>query len=97
MFRRNMSPPSSGFKRNQTTNQYESDRGHKDCFLLHDGLLLGLLALNMEAACSSDTSVEFQRTPRRYIPEERTFYLREFSELVNPEGVLLVTDYFARG
>jgi hypothetical protein len=27
----------------------------------------------MEAICSSETSVAFQRTTRRYIPEERTF------------------------
>jgi hypothetical protein len=29
--------------------------------------------LKMEAICSSETSVEFQRTTQRYIPEERTF------------------------
>jgi hypothetical protein len=77
------------WKVSQTKNQYESDWRHKDCFLLHAGLLLGLLTLKMEAACYSDTSVDFQRTPRSYIPEERTFYLREFSELVNPEGLLV--------
>jgi hypothetical protein len=33
--------------------------------------------MKMEATCSSETSVDFQRTTRRYIPEERTFlYLR---------------------
>jgi hypothetical protein len=30
------------------------------------------LALKMEVICSSETSVEFQRTTRRYIPEEST-------------------------
>jgi hypothetical protein len=28
--------------------------------------------LRMEATCSSETSVDFQRTARRYIPEDRT-------------------------
>jgi hypothetical protein len=28
--------------------------------------------LKMEATCSSATSVDFQRTARRYIPEDRT-------------------------
>jgi hypothetical protein len=28
--------------------------------------------LKVEAICSPETSVEFQRTTRRYIPEERT-------------------------
>jgi hypothetical protein len=27
----------------------------------------------MEATCSSEMSVDFQRNPRRYIPEDRTF------------------------
>jgi hypothetical protein len=30
--------------------------------------------LKMEATCSSETSVDFQRTTRRYIPEDRTLY-----------------------
>jgi hypothetical protein len=28
--------------------------------------------LEMEPTCSSETSVDFQRTTRRYIPEDRT-------------------------
>jgi hypothetical protein len=28
----------------------------------------------MEGTCSSETSVDFQGTPRRYIPEDRTLY-----------------------
>jgi hypothetical protein len=31
--------------------------------------------LNMEAICSSETSVDFQRTTRRYIPEDSTLQL----------------------
>jgi hypothetical protein len=30
--------------------------------------------LQMEAVCSSETSVDFQRTTRRYIPEDRTLH-----------------------
>jgi hypothetical protein len=30
--------------------------------------------LKMEVTCSSETSVDFQRTTRRYIPEERTLH-----------------------
>jgi hypothetical protein len=30
------------------------------------------LTLKMEAICSSETSVDFQRTTQRYIPEEST-------------------------
>jgi hypothetical protein len=33
-------------------------------------------ALNMQATCSSETSVDFQRTIRRYIPEDRQVELR---------------------
>jgi hypothetical protein len=35
--------------------------------------LLGLF-LDSEDTCSSETSVDFERTPRRYIPEDRTVY-----------------------
>jgi hypothetical protein len=30
--------------------------------------------LNMEATCSSETSVDFQWTTRHYIPQDRTFH-----------------------
>jgi hypothetical protein len=30
----------------------------------------------MEATYSSETSVDFQRTTRRYIPEDRTLYIQ---------------------
>jgi hypothetical protein len=32
-------------------------------------------ALKMEATCSSETSVDFQRTARRYIPEDRILHV----------------------
>jgi hypothetical protein len=31
--------------------------------------------LKMEAACSSETSVDFQQTPRRYIPKDRNLHI----------------------
>jgi hypothetical protein len=45
------------------------------CYLLHDGFWLSyFLILKMEATCSSETSVDIQRTPRGYIPEDRPLY-----------------------
>jgi hypothetical protein len=44
------------------------------CF--HVGFLLGVFFdLKMETSCCSETSVDFQRTTRRYIPEHRTLNL----------------------
>jgi hypothetical protein len=37
------------------------------------------LTQKIEATCSSETSVDFQRTTRRYIPDHRTFQLYETS------------------
>jgi hypothetical protein len=45
------------------------------CF--HAGFLLSLFFL-MEAICSSETSVNTQRTARRYIPEDGTFHNHRF-------------------
>jgi hypothetical protein len=60
-FRRNMSPPFSG----------------SDCYLLHNGFLLGLFStLKMEATCSSETSVDFQRIARCYVLEDKTLQLQ---------------------
>jgi hypothetical protein len=39
--------------------------------------------LKMEATCSSETSVDYQRTTRSYIPEDRTLYLHVVSNLIN--------------
>jgi hypothetical protein len=35
-------------------------------------------AMKMEATCSSETSVDFRRTTRRYIPEDRTVHTNSF-------------------
>jgi hypothetical protein len=43
------------------------------CFMLVYSLAYHS-ALQIEATCSSETSVNFQRTTRRYIPEGRTLY-----------------------
>jgi hypothetical protein len=45
------------------------------------------LTLKMKAICSSETSVDFQRTTRRYIPEDRTLNNREVSYLGVPLGM----------
>jgi hypothetical protein len=43
------------------------------CYLLHAGFLLGLSStLKMEATCLFEMSIDFQRTTRRYITEDRT-------------------------
>jgi hypothetical protein len=45
-----------------------------DRYLIHTDFWHGLfLALKMEATCSSETSVDYQWTMRRYISEDRTF------------------------
>jgi hypothetical protein len=50
------------------------------CF--HAGFLIGLLlTLKMEATCSSETSVDFQRTIRRYIPEDGALHNRRRENL----------------
>jgi hypothetical protein len=41
--------------------------------LLLDSCLAYSSTLEMKATCSSETSVNFQRTTRRYIPEDRPF------------------------
>jgi hypothetical protein len=53
----------------------EKSKGFSNCVLL---LLVCFLAysltLNMEAICSSETSVEFHWTKQRYNPEEDILY-----------------------
>jgi hypothetical protein len=71
-----MSPSSSGLK---------NKPGKKAAFLARNQALLAARfmpvsclayssTLKMEATCSSGTSVDFQRTARRYIPEDRTLH-----------------------
>jgi hypothetical protein len=38
--------------------------------------VLTAVVMKIEATCSSETSVAFQQTTRRYIPDDRTFYVR---------------------
>jgi hypothetical protein len=61
---------------NHATNQHEADMfwaGSSACCLLHVGFLTYSSTLKMET-CSSETSAGFQRTTRRYTPEERTLH-----------------------
>jgi hypothetical protein len=60
-FRRNVSLPYSVSKNNPST---------PTCFTLVSSLDYSL-NLQMAATCSSETSVDFQRTTRRYIPEDK--------------------------
>jgi hypothetical protein len=46
------------------------------CCLLYAGFYLDLSTLKMEAACSSETSVDFQWTTGRYIQEDRTLLFK---------------------
>jgi hypothetical protein len=43
--------------------------------------------LKIEATCSSETSVHFQRTTRRCIPEDRTLQNSHTGNLVNHTGL----------
>jgi hypothetical protein len=56
------SPPSSGSKNKLARNQHESR------------WLAYFSTLKMEAICSSETSVDFQQTIRRYSPEDGTLH-----------------------
>jgi hypothetical protein len=58
-----MSLPSSAPKNNPTKKTPEADSKQSSS------------AMKMEAKRSSETSVEFQPTTRRYIPEDRTLQL----------------------
>jgi hypothetical protein len=87
-----MSSPSSGFEKEakqETSMNHAGVTKIVSCIALVYCLVH--VNLTMEEACSCDTSVDFQRTPRRYIAVERTFYLSDFSELINPEESLHVT------
>jgi hypothetical protein len=54
----------------QARSQLEPDS--KQSFMLVSCLAYSS-TLKMKATCSSETSVDFQRTTQRYIPEKRTF------------------------
>jgi hypothetical protein len=68
-FRRNISPPSLGSK-NKTEQETRLKAGGKQsrtCSVYFS-------TLKMEATCSSETSIYFQRIIRRYIREDRTLH-----------------------
>jgi hypothetical protein len=60
------------------------------CYLLHADSLLALFFDPVKATCSSETSVEFQRITRRYIPENRTLHGKTF-RMLRRQGVRAVT------
>jgi hypothetical protein len=49
----------------------------------------------MEAICSSETSVEFQRTTRRYIPDDGTLHNHRCENLESYmlELIVIITNY----
>jgi hypothetical protein len=63
-FRRNILIPSSG--PNKLT-RYHRGKLHVTCF--HAGIFLGLFDPEDGGICSPETSIDFQQTTRRYIPE----------------------------
>jgi hypothetical protein len=50
--------------------------------------------LKMESACPSETSVEFQRTTRRYIPEDRTLHNHRCENHKSNTCLLLASCWF---
>jgi hypothetical protein len=53
--------------------QVDCSAWYLTCFTLVSWLAC-YLTLKMEATCSSESSVDFQRTTRRYIPEDKTLH-----------------------
>jgi hypothetical protein len=47
--------------------------------------------LKMEAVCSSETSVDFQRTTRRYIPQDRTLHNHRCENLKSYTVIFIFT------
>jgi hypothetical protein len=75
-FRRNMSPASSELKSKASRRSAEP----VSCFMLVTCLAYSP-TLKIEATCSSETSVEFKRHTRRYIPEDITHNFQEVTIL----------------
>jgi hypothetical protein len=49
--------------------------------------------LKMEAMCYSETSVDFERTARRYIPEDSTFHNYRCVNLISYKFQLISTKF----
>jgi hypothetical protein len=68
--------PLSSWSKNKARNQHETDTKQS---------LISCLAyssnLKIETTCSSEMSVDFQRTKRRYFPEDRTLYNGPYENL----------------
>jgi hypothetical protein len=75
-FRMNMSPPLEGRRISQA----------RQCFLLVSCLAYSS-TLNMRATCSSETSVDLQRTARRYILEDTTLHNHRCEKLKSSNQV----------
>jgi hypothetical protein len=56
--------------RNQRAGRWQAEPDPEPAFTLVS--YMAFSALKMEATCSSETSVDFKQTRRRYIPEDRT-------------------------
>jgi hypothetical protein len=67
-----MSPPFSELKNNPSKKPTWQQIGNQSSLFLPLVSCLAYSTLKMEAICSSETSIDFQRTTRRYIPEDRT-------------------------
>jgi hypothetical protein len=69
------------------------------CFML-DSYLAYYSTLKMKAVCSSETSIDFQRTTWRYIPEDRlllTINLFKFqTDLCKVSEILAIVNEFGR-
>jgi hypothetical protein len=50
----------------------------------------GVATLKMEAICSSETSVESQRTTRRHIPEDDTLQKETFTLQIKQNNQILI-------
>jgi hypothetical protein len=58
--------------------------GFSTCF--HAVFCSAYSTQKMEPICSSETSVDFQRTARRYIPEDNTLHTRNIYRYLNSGG-----------
>jgi hypothetical protein len=65
------------------------------CHFLHTGFLLGFSStLKMEGTCSSETSVDFQRTTQHYIPEARALHNHRCENLKSYNASFCLRQHF---